>query len=168
MIWRLHTDAPTSIVMLLKFRKQLFVFLLLLTILFAFVAYDLQIDSALNLTHNPKSSSYSDYKNFVHTFGTDQTVLLALRLPSKITDISFLDRLGEVTTKLGEIDGVYEVMSIMNVRLPQMKGGVFGVYPLITKAGPHYRTNINEIRRARVTWPMLNMLVSRDLRTLGF
>jgi predicted RND superfamily exporter protein len=128
---------------------------------------ELKVERALNLTYDPRSSSYTAYRDFVQTFGADQFVLLAVRTPAAVSDRSLLSSLGEATSQLERIEGVHDVLSLTNARLPRTRRGLFGAHPVVQQERGTYTLNMKELDDLRTIQPMLGTLVSTDLRTLG-
>ena len=152
---------------LIAYRKPLLVFVILVSLGCASTIDDLKVEHTLNLTSDPQSPSYADYLDFVNTFGTDQSLLFAVKLPTKVTESRSLEAVSALTKRLRQIEGINDVLTITNLRLPEIREGVFGIYPLARKRGHEYSINVEEVNSLRKTWPVLNMLASTDLETLG-
>ena len=115
----LHNNVSKPIEILVTYRRPLLIAVLLISAGLLYTIPGLEVEHALNLTYDPRSPSYQAYRDFVHTFGADQFVLLAVQTPNAVTDAGMLSSLGEATSQLERIEGIHDVLSLTNVRLPR-------------------------------------------------
>ena len=134
------------------------------TLLLAFFALQVPIESSNASMVSHTKDLQGNYDSFRKVFGNDEVLLLAITHPDLLEPES-LKTIDQITQELTRIEGVTRVLSLSNAE--QIVAGGFGVelVPLIPEqdVGKNYQ---NAVTKALEQNPVLaQLLVSRDLKT---
>jgi predicted RND superfamily exporter protein len=114
------------------------------------------------------STAYSDYQAFCQAFGDDEHLLIAITSDGDIIDRHFLKSLISKTARLSQIKGVAEVLSIGNLQLLQRRDGQLGNFPVLpSEEGKVRLPSASTLASLRKAFPLMDLLVSHDLKTVG-
>ena len=101
-------------------RKYRFAFLFLLFILITYLIIclrDLKIDNSLQVWFPKEDPSYIRYKNFLHSFGSDEVVVTLITDSIPINDPVRLEKTDELCKQIQSIAGIERTMCITNIPL---------------------------------------------------
>lgn len=157
------------VINLLVGRRRLLVGVLVaVTVVLAAFVPRLHGDPTLKSAVDARSETYREYLRFSRLFGDEEYMLAAISTREKANNPEMLKRLGAITTKLGRLDHVTRVISITNIRSFMKRNGRVGVFGLVTRTseGPTPMKN-EELERLRKALPVLQLLLSRDMKTVG-
>ncbi len=128
----------------------------------------LQGDPTLKSAVDTRSEIYREYLRFAELFGDEEYLLAAISNKAKADDPQVLRRLELITAELGRVDHVTQVISITNFKSFMRRNGRFGVFPLVkqTAGGPTVIENY-DLNRMREALPVLKLLLSPDMKTVG-
>ncbi len=150
-------------------RRYVLVFMLVLITLFlgAFIP-GMRPDTSFESTISPTSRTFKVYRRFLEVFGNEEFVLIAIKNTSKAGDPTVLKSLQKVTEALGKLDDVVEVTSLANLRVFAERKGKFGMGPLADYSGSEPRLpGGDRLEKVRSGIPMMDLLVSPDMKTVG-
>jgi predicted RND superfamily exporter protein len=160
---RLHTDF------LVDHRKVIVFLLGLITVFLAAAVPNMSLDVTLKAGLNTNTEAFRRYQDFLATYGTEDYILVAVKSgepPDKET--ALLTALQTMTERLEHTPHILEVISLTNIKVFGKKNGLFGSYPIVeaTQQGLRFpdRLALDTLRQAL---PILELLISRDLSTVG-
>lgn len=141
---------------------------LLITVLLASQVPKLEADADLRSGVDSTSEAYLQHQKFVEAFGHDEFLLLALKSDQGATSPAMLEALQKITRELEQQDKVTEVVSLANLKVFQKRGDLFGNYPFLrVNQGAPALPESHELERLRTALPVTDLLLSRDLKTVG-
>ncbi len=154
---------------LLVDRRWLMVGILVsVTVVLGYFVPQMKGDPTLKSALDMKSDTYQEYLRFSKLFGDEEYMLAALSSKENADEPEMLKRLESITKQLAAVDHVTRVISIANIRSFMEKNGRVGVFPLVTETshGPVF-IGKDKLKRLREALPILQLLLSRDLKTVG-
>lgn len=114
------------------------------------------------------SEAYREYRSFSKLFGNEEFMLVAISTPRSAEDPDVLRALGSITKEIAGVDHVKEVISLTTLKMFMDKKGLFGLFPLVTtEAGKPTLIEANRLEKQRKALPLIDFLVSRDMKTVG-
>jgi predicted RND superfamily exporter protein len=114
------------------------------------------------------SEAYLNHQKFVETFGHDEFMLLVLKSDKGATSSAMLEALQKITRDLEQQDKVTEVVSLADLKVFQKRGDLFGNYPFLqVKGGVPTLPDQQQLETLRKALPITDLLLSRDLKTVG-
>ena len=148
--------------------KAIVAFLAAVTILFGLGIPRGELDYTLQAFYVTDSPEYRLYRKFVKRFGDDEFILIAIKFNTSVLEPSLLKSLGRTTRTLAEQHKISEVLSLTNLRVFGQRKGVYGTYSMVKEESGrikfHTVTDLDRLRRA---FPITNLLVSLDRKTVG-
>ncbi len=141
--------------------------ILITVVLSAFIPR-MDTDPTLKSGMDSTSPAYLQYEKFIKIFGDEEFILAVLHSEQKTVDSRLLTSLQEITSTLETNDKIAEVISLSNLKLFQARGKLFGNYPVVTVSGgnPHL-PDPARLQAMKTALPFTNLLLSRDLKTVG-
>lgn len=128
----------------------------------------LTIDPSLRKLVPPTAEEYLRYERFLEEFGSDELILVVISDKRGDGIRQFVKKLKSVTSKLEKADNIPAVVSVTNLRVFVKRRGMLGSAPVVTDRGdesaPVFDADIPKTRKA---FPLLDVLLSRDLRNAG-
>lgn len=153
---------------IVDYRRAWLVVVVLLTVALAVFVPRMQADSSLKSGVDPTSEAYLQHQKFIDIFGNEEFILVAIKNDRGASDPSMLKALQAITTGLEGMDDIAEVVSLSNVRLFQQKRKLFGNYPIVqTRDGVPALPDPDQLESMRKALPITDLLLSKDLKTLG-
>lgn len=153
---------------LVNYRKPLVGLVVVITVVLSFFVPRLEMDPSLKSVLVTTSPAYFEYEKFLNVFEDEEFVVVAIKSKLSVTDQSFLTALTSVTNEISKLDNVDQVLSITNLRFFQKKGETFGNYHFVrTEKGLLSVPEQSEIEKIRRALPLLDLLLSPSLRTVG-
>jgi len=140
----------------------------LVTVFLATYIPHMRPDFSLNSGISRTDPSFERYRKFLDVFGNEEFILIAVRTEDGASDPGVLKALERITRELEETEDLVEVQSLSNLSLFRQRNNKFGTYPLILdEAGKPRLPDREELQRTREFVPLLDLLLSKDLKTLG-
>jgi uncharacterized protein len=159
---RNHLDS------IIDYRRFLISIIAVVSIVFGYFALQLKTDPSLKSGLDTSSITYKHYKRFIETFGTEEFSLVVIKTRAGILDSQNLNMVDSLTRKLEQVEGVSEVISLTNLRFFQERAGSFGNFPLFERVQGKIKPILQSSpANLRESLPMMNLLVSADLKTVG-
>lgn len=150
-------------------RTYLILCVVLATGVLAWFAPHLQPDPTMKSGVSTESPEYVQYQRFLDTFGNEEFILIAVKSGIDAHDPRVLNGVSTLTSGVERLEQVEEVISLSSLALFQNRDGKFGSFPLIQRR--HGELSLpprQEIHELREFIPILDLLISRDLTTVGF
>jgi predicted RND superfamily exporter protein len=144
--------------------------LLVFSVSFAIVplVLHLELDRTLKSAFITSSPAYVLYKKFLSIFGDDEFILVGIKDGRKPGNPEFLKSIANMTTEIEAIPETEQVLSITNIKVFQKRRGIFGSYHLLVKRDGDLRLPSHQyLERIRNGLPILDFLISPDMKTLG-
>jgi predicted RND superfamily exporter protein len=127
----------------------------------------LEVESSLKSAIVTTSPAYREYEKVLEVFGHEDLFVIAIKTP-QACDSDLLRRLAVITSELQKLDEVVEVLSVADLRFFRQRKGRFGSYPVVqTRNGHPTLPEEPELARIRQGFPLLDLLLSEDLKTVG-
>lgn len=153
---------------LVDHRRSMAILVALATVALAIFMPALDRDPSLKSVIVSTSGEYLLYKRFVEIFGNDEFIIVAMRSQSGEAQRKTLSTLESITAQIEALSGVTEVTSLANLRLFQKRGDRFGAGRVLQKIVGQLRLpDQADWERIRNELPIMDFLVSKDLRTYG-
>jgi predicted RND superfamily exporter protein len=124
----------------------------------AWLASGLEVERGLDALTDRDSAGYAAYSQFIDSFGGDDLIVAVINDRRGALNPRVLDALEGLTAEMESIEGISEVISLGNLRLPSGTGGPARMTAL---------HDIDSLKKARSEWPFVRLLVSDDLESLG-
>jgi uncharacterized protein len=153
---------------LISHSRLLVSFVVAISILLFFIAPRLQTDPSLKSMLVTSSEPYSQYEAFLKDFGDDDYVVVAIRDPRGADDSAFLESVQRITNELANSNLVADIISATNLKVFQRKRELFGSVRLVqNENGRLILPPTAELMRIRSAVPLVDLIVSEDLKTVG-
>ena len=164
----LNLDTPNFLDFIVDQRKPIMVLIGIVSIFLAFYAFRLETDPSLKTGLDRTTVAFSQYEKFLEIFGSEEFTLIAIKTPKGVDDPQALKLVDSLTGSFEKYDKLTEVISLSNVKLFRQKGDVFGSFHLLDRVdGRIQPPGANELLALRKELPLLALLASEDLKTLG-
>lgn len=164
----LNLDTPNFLDFIVDQRKPIMVLVGIVSIFLAFYAFRLETDPSLKTGLDRTTVAFSQYEKFLEIFGSEEFTLIAIKTPKGVDDPQALKLVDSLTGSFEKYDKLTEVISLSNVKLFRQKGDVFGSFNLLDRVdGRIQPPGANELLALRKELPLLALLASEDLKTLG-
>ena len=161
--------AERTIDLIVDHRWLLAGIMLVATAVLAVFAGGITGDPSMKSGIDTTSEAYRQYKDFVEHFGNEEFILVALKQDREARDSEVLKTVLVTTGKLKGLDNVTEVVSLSNLRVFSERKGLFGIYPVVgMRDGILVLPEKEEWDNIRKALPVIDFLVSQDLKTVGF
>jgi uncharacterized protein len=165
---KLDLSNPSFLDLIIDYRRFLIPVIAIVSIVLGYYAFQLETDPSLKTGVDTTSKDYEKYQEFVEAFGNEEFTLVVVKTRLGISDSKTLDMINSLTRKVETIDGVSEVISLSNLRVFQERNGSFGNLPLFESVkGKVSPVDTSFIENLRQSLPMMNLLISSDLKTFG-
>jgi predicted RND superfamily exporter protein len=162
------SDEKRWVDMVIDYRGYLACLVILATLSLAFFIPRLQTADSVKLVVVSSGQAYQDYERFVESFGYDDFLVVAVRNQKEATNQSVLKALAKITEQLEKIDKVARIVSLSNLKFFQKKGELLGMYPVLqTRDGFTSFPGSGELQKLRTVLPLVDLLLSEDLKTVG-
>lgn len=149
-------------------RKILMILIGIVSVVFAYYAFQLETDPSLKTGLDRTSNAYREYEKFLETFGSEEFALIAIKTPKGVQDRQALDLLNSLTVQLEGYGNLTEVISLSNMKLFKQSGGVFGSFLLLDRVDGKLQPMAPDmLLNLRQDLPLLGLLVSKDFMTFG-
>ncbi|MEJ2715747.1 MAG: MMPL family transporter [Deltaproteobacteria bacterium] len=149
-------------------RHPLLVVLILITAVMVWQALGIRPERSFKSSIAQNSVAWETYRKFLDIFGNEEYIVIAIKSDKTVQDPSLLRRIREVTRDFERLANVEDVISISNMVLFRMKNGKFGAFPLVERQeGRLTLPSREEIEKLRHSLPVMDLLVSKNLRTVG-
>lgn len=156
------------VTLIVDYRWYLVSAVVLITVILAALAPGMRPDPTMKSGIDTDSPSYRTYKKFMEVFGNEEFILIAIKTINGASDTDVLQAVQKMSEELKGTEDIVEVMSLSSPLLFQDRGGKFGNYPLVVNDGGVPRlpdqANLSKIRQKL---PVVDLLLSRDLKTVG-
>jgi len=128
----------------------------------------LQMEPSLKSLLVTTSDAYFEYEKFLGIFGDEDYIIVAIKNEKGARDPSVLAALQSMTEQISRFDKATEIMSLANLKVFRKKGDQFGSFPIIgTEEGTLQLPEKTELEGMRKALPMMDLLLSPDLKTVG-
>lgn len=128
----------------------------------------LDVDTSFKSGLVTSSTPYAQYQDFVETFGNEEFILIAITKETGLDDNHFLGEVDSITKQLGNVDRVVRVISPTNFKILQRDQDQLRSSLLVTSNdGTFLLPGANDLDKIRTAFPVLNLLLSPDLNTVG-
>ncbi len=152
---------------LIRYRWLLVTLIALTSVVLATLVPRLQMESSLRSAIVTSSAAYTEYEKFLAVFGNEEFFVIAINTPEACNS-DVLSALATITGELQKLDEVVEVLSLANLRFFQQRAGRFGSYPVVhARNGLPTLPEQPELAKIRRGFPLLDLLLSQDLKTVG-
>jgi predicted RND superfamily exporter protein len=152
---------------LVDHRKKLVALVIVATCGLAVFLPGLAADPTLKSGVDTTSQAYLEYQRYLEIFGNEEFFLIAVK-NDRPADSTVLRSLTIMTERLGELDKITEVVSLSSIRILQEKKGLFGAYPVVSEShGSLQLPPKAALDKFRTSLPILDLLISRDNKTMG-
>jgi predicted RND superfamily exporter protein len=148
---------------IIKMRIPILVFILIVTVFFAFQLKDLRIDNSVEgfVVDNDPDKIY--FEKFREIFGSDEIIIIGFKVDN-VFDTEFLSLVDELTRKLDKYKNIDEVVSLTNVKEIRGSEGLLEVNDLIGHV-PTSEEEMNRLKDAVYENPLhLNYLIDEKER----
>ncbi len=154
---------------LVDYRKSVVVIIGLITGALAFCVPNMTVDVTLKAGLNTNTEAFKRYQDFLETFGTEDYILIVIKANQPLDkDAGLLTALQTMTERLAETPNIVEAISVTSIRVFGKKQGLFGSYPILKANGQGLSLpEEGVLERIRKALPILELLISRDLYTVG-
>lgn len=152
---------------LIDHRKTLVAIIVVISVFMLLQVPNLELDHSLEAVYDKNSPEYKVYRRFVDTFGHDQFILFAIKNTRRATDPIILKSVDAATRELIGLKQLSHVDSIANLQVLESRKEKFGSYPLIHRTTDELFVDEQELHRLRKIWSPIDLLVSKDLMTVG-
>ncbi len=150
-------------------RSFLLVGVFVITVGLAFFIPGMKPDPTMKSGISTTSREYRQYQEFLAEFGNEEFILIAMKNNLPANDPRILTALDNITERLQEYQDIEEVVSLTNLSFFQEVDGRFGGYKLIrNRNGKPVFPDRGKLQRLREFIPVLDLLLSGDLKTVGF
>ncbi|MEI8182156.1 MAG: MMPL family transporter [Desulfomonile sp.] len=140
----------------------------LVTILLAMHISSLDVDTSFKSGLVTSSPAYFQYQEFVEVFGNEEFLLIAIKNELRADDNHFLAALESITKQLEKLDKIVQVLSLTNLKILQKEREQLRNNFLVTNSnGVFLLPGPTELDRIRKAFPIMDLLVSSDLKTVG-
>ena len=164
----LNLETPNFLDFFVDQRKPIMIMIGLISVFLAFYAFRLETDPSLKTGLDRTTVAFSQYEKFLEIFGSEEFTLIAIKTPKGVDDPQALKLVDSLTGSLEKYDKLTEVISLTNVKLFRQKGNVFGSFHLLDRVDGRIRPpDNNELLALRKELPLLALMASEDLKTLG-
>lgn len=165
---KLDLSNKNALDIVVDYRGWLVAVVVLITVALAFQVPKLETDPDLKSGVDSTSEAYLQHQKFIEAFGHDEFLLVALKSDRGATDPAMLQAVQKITRDLEQLDSVAEVVSLTNLKVFQKRGELFGNYPFLeSKGGVSALPETGQLDRMKKALPITELLLSRDLKTLG-
>jgi uncharacterized protein len=138
------------------------------TLLMALFVPGVERDPSLKSILVTSSDAYLAYQQFTETFGKDDFLVVMIKSPLGANDPRALSGLRAVTDTLKDMDKIAEVVSLSTVKMLQKRGKRLGNYPILrSENGAIQLPDPTDLEKMRKAVPLLDLMISQDLTTLG-
>lgn len=149
-------------------RRFLVVVVFLVTAAMVPVLPGLETDRSLKSMFVTESAAYARYEKFIENFGNEEFILIAIKNPLGADDPRVLKALAKIGETAAAMDIVEQVLSLANATMLQKRGERFGNFPVVVRqAGVPGLPDAKELAAMRQAMPLMDLLVSPDLKTVG-
>jgi len=153
---------------LVDHRRFLVVLVFMVTAALLFVLPGLDTDKSLKSMFVTGSPAYARYEKFIENFGNEEFILVAIKNPLGADDPRMLTALARIVDQVAAMDTVEQVLSLANVTMLQKRGERFGNFPVVVqRGGSPGLPDAEELATVRKALPLMDLLVSPDLKTVG-
>lgn len=129
---------------------------------------NVKTDPSLKSGVDSTGKAYREYQRFIDAFGNEEFILLALRSERGARDPRLLSALDTLSNKLRQNSKIAEVISLSTLRVLGKRNGLLGTYPVLqTVNGARTLPEHTELERVKKALPIMDYLISSDLRTVG-
>lgn len=154
--------------LVVDYRWYLIFMVVLITAILATFAPRMKPDPSMRSAIDKDSPSYKTYQRFMEIFGNEEFILIAIKSKAGASDPTVLKALESMTRELEGNEEIVEVLSLSSPLLFEERKGKFGNYSLVWMDGGKPRLpEQGDLERLRKNMPVLDLLLSRDLRTVG-
>jgi|GEM_PF-214881 len=165
---KLDLSNKNALDILVFYRGWFAAAVLVITLALATQVPKLEADADLRSGVDSTSEAYLQHQNFVEAFGHDEFLLLVLKGDQGGMSPALLEALQKITRELEQQDKITEVVSLTNLKVFQKRGDLFGNYPFLqVKEGAPALPEDEQLERLRKALPITDLLLSRDLKTVG-
>ncbi|MEW6348342.1 MAG: efflux RND transporter permease subunit [Thermodesulfobacteriota bacterium] len=165
---KLDLAHPNRLDLIVDYRTVLVIGIVAITVVCAVFVPRMQTDPSLRSGIDTTSEAYRQYEKFTATFGNEEFLLVAISNDRGTDSPAMLSGLEAITGQLQSLGKVVEVVSLSTVRLFQRRGDGYGVYPIVRQESEQLvLPDAVELREMRKALPILDLLLSQDLKTLG-
>ncbi len=165
---KLDLAYPNRLDLIVDHRIVLVIGIIVITVVCAAFVPRMQTDPSLRSGIDTTSEAYRHYEKFTETFGIEEFTLVAITNERGVDSPSMLAGLEAITKEVESLDKVVEVVSLSTVRLFQKRGDAYGVYPIVQlKDEQPALPDAAQLDEMRKALPLLDLLLSKDLKTLG-
>ncbi len=148
--------------------KLLLFLVILITLIMAFFVPNLEVDASGASAISTSSNDFLQYQKFLKTFGNEEFLLVAIHTATGAGDSGMLEALKGTTVEFANYDKIEQVVSLANFNFLQRRADKVGNFPILrTVGGALQLPEPPELAGMRSALPLLDLLVSRDLKTLG-
>ncbi len=147
-----------------RFRWPLLVALIALCVAAVLGAARVGVDNAVDIWFPADDPALAAYRDFQHSFGNDEVVVIALHDEAGIMHPAGLETVREVGKLADNVPGIARVRSLVTV--PSVRGspGVLEVGPVLGE-GPIDASGVADLQEQMENDPLLGQLVSADRKT---
>jgi hypothetical protein len=161
-------DRKLFVYKLVDHRRVLVLCLLVVSMLILPFALTVELDRTLKAAYVTSSPAYELYKELIAQYGPDEFILIAVITPKGVMDAGILKGLDAISNRLKQRPEIFHVLSVSNLKVFGKRSGVFGNFPLIeSKDGVFGLRPQSDLQRIQKALPLLDFLISSDLRTAG-
>ena len=165
---KLDLSQKNFLDLIVDYRRCLVVMIAVITVILAWHVPQLQTDPSLRSGIDTDSPQYAEYERFVASFGHEEFMLFALKNQRGSADPAVLNGLKQITQGISHLDKVVEVLSLANLRMFQERNGLLGNFPVLqTHKDELTLPDPAALAKLKKALPLMDMLVSADLKTLG-
>ncbi|MEJ2719095.1 MAG: MMPL family transporter, partial [Deltaproteobacteria bacterium] len=154
--------------LIVDYRWYLVSAVFLITVILAALAPGMRPDPTMKSGIDTDSPAYRRYEKFMKVFGNEEFILIAVKTVTGASDPAVLQAVENMSRELEGTKDIIEVISLTSPLLFQDRGGKFGNYPLVVSRGgvPRLPDPV-KLEKIREKVPIVDLLLSRDLKTVG-
>ena len=153
---------------IIKHRKLLVLLVGLVSLAMSPFVAQLRLDHTLKSAYVTSSEAYAAYKEFVHVFGNDEFILVAIHNDEGVKQPSFLKALATISSELDAFPEISQVLSVSNLKVFRERKGIFGNYPLMYQgSGRFILPRSDDLVKYRKALPVTDFLLSKDMKSAG-
>jgi predicted RND superfamily exporter protein len=154
--------------LIVDYRWYLVSVVVLITVILAALAPGMRPDPTMKSGIDTDSPAYRTYQKFMEVFGNEEFILIAVKTLTGASDPAVLKAVQKMSRELEGTEDIVEVMSLSSPLLFQDRGGKFGNYPLVVnQRGVPRLPDPAKLEKIRQKLPVVDLLLSRDLKTVG-
>lgn len=150
-------------------RKSIVLVVCLITTALALCVPNMTVDVTLKAGLNTNTDAFKRYQEFLETFGTEDYILVVVKSSKSLdTDSALLNALQKMTVQLEQTTNIVEVISLTSMKVFAKKHSLFGSFPILETSEQGLKLpDARSLETIRKALPILELLISRDLRTAG-